>query len=51
MDDILEYLTNVLSDKDYKKLLIPIIIIIIYLLGILYLSILINRIKIPIFIK
>ena len=47
MDDILEYLTNVLSDKDYKKLLIPIIIIIIYLLGILYVSILINRIKIP----
>ena len=47
MDDLLEYLENALSMKDFKKLIIPIFFLILYLAGLLYLTILINKIKIP----
>ncbi len=43
MDDLIEYISNVCERIDFKKLIFPTFMVIIYLIGVLYLSIVINR--------
>ncbi len=46
MDDLIEYIHNISENVDFKKLLFPTFMIIIYLIGILYLSIVIKNNKV-----
>ena len=43
MEDIIEYLTNKLEDFDFKKLIFPTIIVLLYFAGFLYLYTIINK--------
>ncbi len=43
MDDFFEYLSNTFEDFDFKKLIFPIIMILLYAIGFLYLFTIINK--------
>ena len=43
MDDLIEYLENKLEDFDFKKLIFPTLIILLYIAGFLYLFTLVNK--------
>lgn len=43
MDDLIEYLSNVLEDFDFRKLIFPTIMILLYIAGFFYLYTIINK--------
>ena len=48
MDDLLEYLENVFEDFDFRKLIFPTIMILLYVAGFVYLLTIINKKQTPI---
>ena len=47
MDDFFDYINNVVGDNTLKKMILPTAALILYLVGLLYITILFNKIKIP----